>query len=126
MKIMDPSELVKQPQDVTENPYRHSAKGTPDKQKTSFVGAAAEEVSVRKASASVRFIFFFCFYFEKSSVSVAFLFSAQEPVGQFFFDLSRKQDRGQRGRGWKRRDGAEDGRHPGQPKQPRRHRESDQ
>lgn len=126
MKNMDPSELVKQPQDVTENPYRHSAKGTLDKQKKSFVGAAAEEVSVRGLQRKLLHLFCFRFYFEKSSVSVAFLSSAQEPVGQFFFDLSRKQDRGQRGRGWKRRDGAEDGRHPGQPKQPRRHRESDQ
>ncbi|XP_068611395.1 CWF19-like protein 1 [Brachionichthys hirsutus] len=42
MKTMDPSELVKQPQDVTENPYRRPAKDETGQQKTS-VGAAEEE-----------------------------------------------------------------------------------
>ncbi len=40
---MDPSELVKQPQDVTENPYRCSAKDKTDKQKTGF-STTEEEV----------------------------------------------------------------------------------
>ncbi|XP_077401061.1 CWF19-like protein 1 [Vanacampus margaritifer] len=42
MKTMDPSELVKQPQDVTENPYRRIAKDKKETLKTSL-GAAAEE-----------------------------------------------------------------------------------
>ncbi|XP_034529407.1 CWF19-like protein 1 [Notolabrus celidotus] len=42
MKTMDPSELVKQPQDVTENPYRHPSKDKTDKLKTSF-GITEEE-----------------------------------------------------------------------------------
>lgn len=97
MKTMDPTELVKQPQDVTENPYRSSAKDKTDKLKTSF--NTTEE---------------------------------EEPSHQFFFDLSKKQGGGFRGRGRKRHsdgDGrgrdqqheAGDGRHQGQPKQPRRH-----
>uniref|UniRef100_A0A3Q0S2P4 CWF19-like protein 1 n=1 Tax=Amphilophus citrinellus TaxID=61819 RepID=A0A3Q0S2P4_AMPCI len=36
MKTMDPSELVKQPQDVTENPYRRPTKDKKDTQKTAF------------------------------------------------------------------------------------------
>lgn len=44
MKIMDPSELVKQPQDVTENPYRRSVKDKTDKQTASF-SSEAEEVT---------------------------------------------------------------------------------
>lgn len=67
MKTMDPSELVKQPQDVTENPYRRSGKDKTDMHKTGF-GTTAEE----------------------------------EPANQFFFDLSKKQGGGPRGRGRKR------------------------
>lgn len=36
MKTMDASELVKQPQDVTENPYRRAVKDKPDTLKTSL------------------------------------------------------------------------------------------
>lgn len=43
MKNMDPSELVRQPQDVTENPYRSSAKDKTDKQRT---GLETEEVKM--------------------------------------------------------------------------------
>ncbi|XP_058482037.1 CWF19-like protein 1 [Solea solea] len=43
MKSMDPSELVKQPQDVTENPYRRSAKDKTDAAKTSFTSTEDEE-----------------------------------------------------------------------------------
>lgn len=46
MKTMDPSELVKQPQDVTENPYRRVAKDKRETPKTGS-GAAAEEEEVR-------------------------------------------------------------------------------
>ncbi|XP_031586175.1 CWF19-like protein 1 [Oreochromis aureus] len=41
MKTMDPTELVKQPQDVTENPYRCPTKDKTDTQKTAF--SATEE-----------------------------------------------------------------------------------
>lgn len=41
MKTMDPTELVKQPQDVTENPYRCPMKDKTDTQKTAF--SATEE-----------------------------------------------------------------------------------
>ncbi|KAF0028803.1 hypothetical protein F2P81_017908 [Scophthalmus maximus] len=44
MKTMDPSELVKQPQDVTENPYRRPAKDKTEVLKTGFGAAAEEEV----------------------------------------------------------------------------------
>nr|XP_019964846.1 PREDICTED: CWF19-like protein 1 [Paralichthys olivaceus] len=43
MKTMDPSELVKQPQDVTENPYRRSTKDKTDTLKTGFSAAEEEE-----------------------------------------------------------------------------------
>lgn len=89
MKNMDPTELVKQPQDVTENPYRRSAKDKADTQKPAFSNADEEE-----------------------------------PVHQFFFDLSRKQGGASRGHGRKRpSDGdgrGRDGHYQGQPKQ-RRH-----
>ncbi|XP_072197050.1 CWF19-like protein 1 isoform X3 [Excalfactoria chinensis] len=42
MSLMDPAELVKQPQDVTENPYRKLRKGT---QKTKVLGCAEEETA---------------------------------------------------------------------------------
>lgn len=42
MKTMDPSELVKQPQDVTENPYRRATKDKTDTLKSSF--STEEEV----------------------------------------------------------------------------------
>uniref|UniRef100_A0A3B3TT14 CWF19-like protein 1 n=1 Tax=Poecilia latipinna TaxID=48699 RepID=A0A3B3TT14_9TELE len=81
MKSMDPTELVKQPQDVTESPYRRSLHLSP---------------------------------------SVCFYCDVQEPVHQFFFDLSRKQGGAPRGRGGKRpSDGrGRDGHFQGQPKQP--------
>uniref|UniRef100_A0A8C9XF11 CWF19-like protein 1 n=1 Tax=Sander lucioperca TaxID=283035 RepID=A0A8C9XF11_SANLU len=44
MKTMDPSELVKQPQDVTENPYRCPTKDKTDKLKTGFSTTEEEEV----------------------------------------------------------------------------------
>uniref|UniRef100_A0A8C9XBI8 CWF19-like protein 1 n=1 Tax=Sander lucioperca TaxID=283035 RepID=A0A8C9XBI8_SANLU len=43
MKTMDPSELVKQPQDVTENPYRCPTKDKTDKLKTGFSTTEEEE-----------------------------------------------------------------------------------
>ncbi|XP_007575217.1 CWF19-like protein 1 [Poecilia formosa] len=88
MKSMDPTELVKQPQDVTESPYRRSANDKTETQKPPF--STTEE---------------------------------EEPVHQFFFDLSRKQGGAPRGRGGKRpSDGrGRDGHFQGQPKQPRRH-----
>lgn len=43
MKNMDPAELVKQPQDVTENPYRRPTKDKTDTQKPAF-STAEEEV----------------------------------------------------------------------------------
>lgn len=45
MKTMDPSELVKQPQDVTENPYRRSTKDKTDAQKTAFTTEEEEPPS---------------------------------------------------------------------------------
>lgn len=53
MKTMDPTELVKQPQDVTENPYRRQTKDKKDAQKTAF-GSTEEEVCV-----SSSFLIFF-------------------------------------------------------------------
>ncbi|KAM8883142.1 CWF19-like protein 1 [Synchiropus picturatus] len=43
MKIMDPSELVKQPQDVTENPYRRPGKDKSETLKSSFKALEEEE-----------------------------------------------------------------------------------
>ncbi|XP_023141358.2 CWF19-like protein 1 [Amphiprion ocellaris] len=43
MKTMDPSELVKQPQDTTENPYRRSNKDKTDRQKAAFSSTEEEE-----------------------------------------------------------------------------------
>lgn len=44
MKSMEPSELVKQPQDVTENPYRLAAKDKNSKQqRTNFNASSTEE-----------------------------------------------------------------------------------
>ncbi|KAJ0056964.1 hypothetical protein NL108_000776, partial [Boleophthalmus pectinirostris] len=83
MKSMDPVELVKQPQDVTENPYRRVTKDKTDAAKPSF---KSEE---------------------------------EEPVSQFFFDLSRNQGNRKRpsdGRGRGRGNFGESG-----GKQPRRH-----
>ncbi|XP_065605270.1 CWF19-like protein 1 isoform X1 [Cyrtonyx montezumae] len=42
MSLMDPTELVKQPQDVTENPYQKLQKGA---QKTKVLGCAEEETA---------------------------------------------------------------------------------
>uniref|UniRef100_A0A669C5P4 CWF19-like protein 1 n=1 Tax=Oreochromis niloticus TaxID=8128 RepID=A0A669C5P4_ORENI len=47
MKTMDPTELVKQPQDVTENPYRCPTKDKTDTQKTAF--SATEEVCLESS-----------------------------------------------------------------------------
>lgn len=47
MKVMDASELVKQPQDVTENPFAHSAKDDASRQKSSFNLAAGEVTEER-------------------------------------------------------------------------------
>ncbi|XP_015239406.1 PREDICTED: CWF19-like protein 1, partial [Cyprinodon variegatus] len=93
MKNMDPTELVKQPQDATENPYRRSVKDKTETKKAAF--STADE---------------------------------EEPASQFFFDLSSKEGGDSRGR--KRpwdgdgRGRGGDGRHHGQPNQPRRQRES--
>ncbi|KAM6895333.1 CWF19-like protein 1 [Xenentodon cancila] len=91
MKTMDPAELVKQPQDVTENPYRRMAKDKTGTQMTAFT-------------------------------------EPEEPVNQFFFDLSGKQGGASRGHGRKRQsDGERRGRDQQrdgdqrQPKQPRHH-----
>lgn len=56
MKSMEPSELVKQPQDVTENPYRLAAKDKNSKQqRTNFnTGSAAEEEVVTTAATFCR------------------------------------------------------------------------
>lgn len=48
MKTMDPAELVKQPQDVTENPYRCPTKDKMDTQKTAF-SATEEEVCLESS-----------------------------------------------------------------------------
>lgn len=132
---MDPSELVKQPQDVTENPYRRSGKD-----KTGFNTAEDE---VQRVSENKGFVLHFHFEeFETSSLCLPRL-CVQAPAHQFFFDLSKKQDRGPRGRGRKRpsdgdghqqgrrwegdgrgRDQQQDGDGHQQHKQPRRHRES--
>ncbi|XP_061570221.1 CWF19-like protein 1 [Cololabis saira] len=61
MKTMDPAELVKQPRDVTENPYRRLTKDKTEAQPTAFT-------------------------------------EPEEPVNQFFFDLSQQQGGGHRGR----------------------------
>ncbi|KAK0154510.1 CWF19-like protein 1 [Merluccius polli] len=45
MKSMDPSELVKQPQDVTENPYRRSGKDKTQRDRTGFDPAEEEPAS---------------------------------------------------------------------------------
>uniref|UniRef100_A0A667YYU3 CWF19-like protein 1 n=1 Tax=Myripristis murdjan TaxID=586833 RepID=A0A667YYU3_9TELE len=95
MKTMDPSELVKQPQDVTENPYRRSGK---------------DEAELHKHTSG----------FQSAG--------AEEPACQFFFDLSKKQGGGGRGRkrhseGDRHQQGQPhdgDRHHQGQPKQPRR------
>lgn len=74
-------------------------------------------------------------HFENSTLSPSFLSSVQEPTHQFFFDLSKKQGWAPRGRGrkrhpdgeWRGRDQQHDGdRHHQGPKQPRRHRQSNQ
>ncbi|XP_067110297.1 CWF19-like protein 1 [Osmerus mordax] len=65
MKSMDAAELVKQPQDVTENPYRRA-------------GREVGRIVIPEATGE------------------------EEPASQFFFDLSKKQGGGHRGRGRKR------------------------
>lgn len=81
MSLMDPAELVKQPQDVTENPYRKLRKGT---QKTKVLGCAEvllQSVAwVRSVSVGCRYNKFW------------FSFSNQEETAcQFFFDLNKHQ-----------------------------------
>lgn len=118
---MDPSELVKQPQDVTEKPFSPSTDTS--RQKTSFSAAAEEVTAERWSSRETR-----------HRASLTFqptVPPVQEPARQFFFDLNRKQGGG---RGRKRPSEGEgrgrqqhhdgDGHHRGQPKQPRRPRES--
>ncbi|KAI4888468.1 hypothetical protein NFI96_015928 [Prochilodus magdalenae] len=95
MKSMDPLELVKQPQDVTENPYRKPLKeGKRDKPPPS---AFAETIMVN-------------------------LFWQEEPVSQFFFDLGQKKQHHHRHQqnqgGGRKRHSEGDG--SGQPKQPRK------
>ncbi|XP_034382649.1 CWF19-like protein 1 [Cyclopterus lumpus] len=93
MKTMEPSELVKQPQDVTENPYRRTAK---DKPKTGF-NATPEEPAGQ------------------------FFFDLSQKQGAGFRGRGRKRhsDEDGRGREQQQRDGGE-GRPDGQNKQPRR------
>ncbi|XP_034092401.1 CWF19-like protein 1 isoform X3 [Gymnodraco acuticeps] len=86
MKALEASELVKQPQDVTENPYRFCSKDKTGKQRPSF--NTTEE---------------------------------EEPAGQFFFDLSKKQGGGFRGRGRKREGDGRGDFQRDENKQPRRH-----
>lgn len=122
MKVMDPSELVKQPQDVTAKPFGPSADA--NRQKSGFSAAAKEVTAGRWSSRETR----------RRASSLTFqptLLPVQEPAQQFFFDLDRKQGGG---RGRKRPSEGEgrgrqqhhdgDGHHRGQPKQPRRPRES--
>ncbi|KAI4798878.1 hypothetical protein KUCAC02_020423 [Chaenocephalus aceratus] len=85
-KALEASELVKQPQDVTENPYRFCSKDKTGKQRPSF--NTTEE---------------------------------EEPAGQFFFDLSKKQGGGFRGRGRKREGDGRGDFQRDENKQPRRH-----
>nr|XP_020468951.1 CWF19-like protein 1 isoform X2 [Monopterus albus] len=94
MKVMDPSELVKQPQDVTENPYRRSTKDTTDTQKTGLNTTEEEEPPHQ-------------FFFDLSTKQ------GGGPWGR-----GRKRQTGREGRE-QQHDG--DGHHRGQPKQPRRH-----
>lgn len=77
MRSMEAAELVKQPQDVTENPYRRAGR---EEGRKPILEATEEE----------------------------------EPASQFFFDLSKKQGRGDGGRGRKRHSDG-DRRGPGQP-----------
>lgn len=123
---MEPSELVKQPQDVTENPYRLAAKDKNSKQLRTNLSHTEEEqvttTSCRSSAAAAA-----------APAADLHLPLVQEPTAQFFFDLGRKQGGGrdQRGRGgakrhWdgggRGRDG--DGQHRTQQeaKQPRRPR----
>ncbi|XP_035468284.1 CWF19-like protein 1 isoform X1 [Scophthalmus maximus] len=99
MKTMDPSELVKQPQDVTENPYRRPAKDKTEVLKTGF-GAAAEE----------------------EEPAAQFFFDLSTKQGGGFRGRGRKRHPDGEGRGRGRdpqQDG--DGQHHEHAKQPRRH-----
>ncbi|KAM9705525.1 CWF19-like protein 1 [Menidia menidia] len=95
MKTMDPAELVKQPQDVTENPYRRSAKDKTPVQQTDF--GSTEEEPARQ--------FFFDLGKEKDGG---------------FGGRGRKRPSDWDGRGGGQRQGG-DQRFQGQEKQPRRH-----
>ncbi|XP_041636883.1 CWF19-like protein 1 [Cheilinus undulatus] len=94
MKTMDPSELVKQPQDVTENPYRCPTKDKAEKQK-SFAAADEEEPAAQ-------------FFFD---------LSRKQGGGHRGHGRKRPPD-GDR-RGWDHQ-GDREGHYQG-PKQPRRH-----
>ncbi|XP_075967944.1 CWF19-like protein 1 [Anarhichas minor] len=102
MKTMEASELVKQPQDVTENPYRRSTRDKTDKQKTSFTTQEEEPAN-------------------------QFFFDLSQKQGAGFRGRGRKrysdEDGGGGGRGGGGRGGGDggDGRPEGQNKQPRRH-----
>ncbi|KAK2882949.1 CWF19-like protein 1 [Channa argus] len=95
MKTMDPSELVKQPQDVTENPYRRSTKDKTNAQNTGFSTSVDEEPAHQ-------------FFFDLSRQQ------GGAPRGR-----GRKRHPEGGGREWgQQRD--RDGHHQGLPKQPRR------
>ncbi|XP_032360999.1 CWF19-like protein 1 isoform X2 [Etheostoma spectabile] len=97
MKTMDPSELVKQPQDVTENPYRCPTKDKTDKLKTGFSTTEEEEPGQQ-------------FFFDLS----------KKQGGGGFRGRGRKRQSDGDGRGRdQQRDGGDE-RHQGHPKQPRR------
>ncbi|KAL3977043.1 usherin [Sarotherodon galilaeus] len=91
MKTMDPTELVKQPQDVTENPYRCPTKDKTDTQKTAFSATEEEEPANQ--------------YF--------FDLSKKQGGGSRGYGRKRHSDGDGRGRDQQH--------HQGQPKQPRRH-----
>ncbi|KAA8580095.1 hypothetical protein FQN60_005630 [Etheostoma spectabile] len=100
MKTMDPSELVKQPQDVTENPYRCPTKDKTDKLKTGFSTTEEEEEPGQQ------------FFFDLS----------KKQGGGGFRGRGRKRQSDGDGRGRdQQRDGGDE-RHQGHPKQPRRPR----
>ncbi|XP_029283861.1 LOW QUALITY PROTEIN: CWF19-like protein 1, partial [Cottoperca gobio] len=94
MKTMVASELVKQPQDVTENPYRFSTKDKTGKQKTGFSTEEEEEPAHQ------------------------FFFDLSNKQGGGFRGRGRKRHTDGEGRGQdQQRDGGD---HHGQHKQPRR------
>ncbi|XP_006781078.1 CWF19-like protein 1 [Neolamprologus brichardi] len=91
MKTMDPAELVKQPQDVTENPYRCPTKDKMDTQKTAFSATEEEEPANQ------------------------YFFDLSKKQGGGFRGHGRKRHSDGDGRG------RDQQHHQWQPKQPRRH-----